>query len=105
MQLSSISDRNRDVRSDRRCKFASGEKVEAYLAGKLSEAETNNFEDHYILCAECTDLLESTDLFIRSVRAAGEILEGSAPCRPRPQRADGASRSPGSARLGMRSTK
>lgn len=93
MQLFSFSARNRDVKSDRRCRFASGEKVEAYLAGELSEAEAARFEDHYILCAECTDLLESTDLFIRSIRAAGGILEGSAPCRLLPQRADVGSRS------------
>jgi len=51
--------------------------VEAYLIGKLSEAEKNQFEEHYVLCPDCIDLLESTDRFIRSVRAAGEIIEGS----------------------------
>ncbi|MGA1995864.1 MAG: hypothetical protein ABSH45_08800 [Bryobacteraceae bacterium] len=81
------------MRSDPRCRFASDEKAEAYLAGKLSEAEALRFEDHYILCRECTDLLESTDRFIRSVRAAGEILQGSAPSRLGPQRADSGSKS------------
>lgn len=76
------------MRSDSRCPFASDEKVEAYLAGKLSEAESLRFEDHYILCGECTDLLESTDRFIRSVRAAGEILQSSVACRLGPRRAD-----------------
>jgi hypothetical protein len=67
--------------------LASEEKVEAYLAGKLSEPEANRFEDHYILCPDCIDLLESTDRFIRSVRAAGEILQGSVVSRLGPRRA------------------
>ncbi len=61
--------------------------MEAYLAGKLSEAEANRFEDHYILCEACTGLLESTDRFIRSVRAAGEILQSPSAIRLGPRRA------------------
>ena len=61
--------------------------MEAYLTGKLSAAEENDFEDHYVLCPDCVDLLESTDRFIRSVRAAGEIIEGSTASRLGPRRA------------------
>jgi len=81
LQFRSISDRNRDVKSDSLCPYASEETAEAYLTGKLSAAEEHRFEDHYILCRECTDRLESTDRFIRSIRAAGEVLEGSAPSK------------------------
>jgi len=88
LQSAQISDRNKDVTGDTRCPFASEQKVEAYLTGKLSEAHAQRFEDHYILCQDCTDLLESTDQFIRAVRAAGAILEGATPSRLGPQRAN-----------------
>ena len=79
------------MRSDSRCPLASEEKAEAYLTGKLSEQEANRFEDHYIFCPDCIDLLESTDRFIHSMHAAGEILRGSVVRRVGPRRAAAAS--------------
>ena len=59
--------------------IASGNVIERYLAGTLSEVERNEFELHYFGCVECFEALET-------VRAVQRELTAAAPRRRRPGR-------------------
>ena len=57
--------------------------LERYLAGKLSDTETADFESHYLGCAECFEALEAAN----AIRAGFRVLEQqSAGWRPTRQR-------------------
>ena len=47
-----------------------------YLLGKLPAEEQEHFEEHYIVCPECLNRLETTESFIASLKtiATGDIL-------------------------------
>src|SRR3954468_12231909 len=47
--------------------------VDRYVMGKLSAAETERFEDHYLSCPECLDRLDLAESMERGFkRAAGQ---------------------------------
>ncbi|HEY4575014.1 MAG TPA: zf-HC2 domain-containing protein, partial [Thermoanaerobaculia bacterium] len=47
--------------------------VDRYVMGKLSAAETERFEDHYLSCPECLDRLDLAESMQRGFkRAAGQ---------------------------------
>jgi hypothetical protein len=55
-----------------RCPPDSQETSEEYLRGTLTASDSRIFEDHYITCANCAQVVEQTALFIDSVRRAAE---------------------------------
>jgi hypothetical protein len=49
------------------------ETAEFYLLGMLSADDAAAFEDHYVMCAACADILENADAFIRALRATVSV--------------------------------
>ncbi len=37
----------------------------------LPLSDTTAFEDHYLICNSCADLVEEADRYVRAMRAAG----------------------------------
>ena len=44
--------------------------VDRYLLGKLTTEEMSQFEEHFVDCPQCTDLLKTTGSFLVGLRAA-----------------------------------
>ena len=42
--------------------------LEAYSLGQMSEAEVAPVEEHLLMCPECQDRLQATDLFVATIR-------------------------------------
>jgi anti-sigma factor RsiW len=58
-------------------RHASEEVLERYSLGVLSEAETEPFEEHLLICPVCQDRLEEMDAFVGATRRAAEkVLSG-----------------------------
>lgn len=51
---------------------ASEEVLERYALGTLSEAETEPFEEHLLVCPVCQDRLAEMDAFVEATRRAAE---------------------------------
>jgi hypothetical protein len=48
--------------------------TERYLRGRLSQAEADAFEAHYICCPRCSEPLQFTDRFVVAIRHVAERL-------------------------------
>ena len=46
------------------------EVAEAYLLGHLSPSDSQAFEDHYIVCTACAQLVEGTNEYITGMKSA-----------------------------------
>ena len=54
------------------CAANSRELAEQYCLNRLAPADLIAFEEHYLSCPACAELVERTDEFIHSLRAAVE---------------------------------
>jgi anti-sigma factor RsiW len=50
------------------------ESAEAYLLGRLPPDQAREFEDHYIACAMCAEVVEETDRFVTAIKQAADRL-------------------------------
>jgi hypothetical protein len=66
---------------DGRCPDDRSEVAERYCMGKLSADEAREFEDHYLTCASCTEVVEKTGRFIGAMRSAGAKSDRTTPLR------------------------
>jgi hypothetical protein len=48
--------------------------AEAYIRGTMPEAERTRYEDHYIACRACAEILQQTDEYIHAMCAAARRL-------------------------------
>jgi anti-sigma factor RsiW len=69
--------------------------AEQYVMNRLPEADANAFEQHTLSCAGCAAMVQQTEAYIQTLRAALERVEqkGKRPsrftalhCRPTPQK-------------------
>jgi hypothetical protein len=62
--------------------------VESYLQGKLSDVDSQAFEEHYFVCEECFAEVRAAGKFIAGIRQAAEtgLLAESIPSRTPPRR-------------------
>jgi hypothetical protein len=56
--------------------------VERYLARRLAEGETAEFEEHFVDCSECVGRLETTKAFADGLRRVASDRAKAAPDRP-----------------------
>jgi len=55
-----------------RCRFE--DLIDGYLLNKLSQEETEHFEEHYFNCARCFSKLQEREEIIRAIKAQGPAL-------------------------------
>jgi hypothetical protein len=66
-----------------RCPTDPDEVAEAYCMGALDRATAAAFEDHYVTCKTCGEIVEATERYVRAMKVAAQRL--------RPARAAGGS--------------
>ena len=54
------------------------ELAERYVLGFLSGEGAAAFEDHYITCPHCADVVQATDDYVRAMGAAGREVRNEA---------------------------
>jgi len=59
------------------CPDDAEETAEAYLLNSLSPEETARFEEHYITCESCVDVLTAAEDFVASIRVAAQRLSST----------------------------
>lgn len=53
---------------------ASDDRLEEYCLGRVPAVELEDFENHLLICQECQERLEETDVYVRTMRRAIEAL-------------------------------
>ena len=61
--------------ADNRCPQNIEEIAEAYVLGRLPDAEAAAFEEHYMACRDCADAALAAEQFVQAMRAAGQMLD------------------------------
>jgi hypothetical protein len=56
------------------CREDAAEVAECYCLDRLSEIETEAFEEHYLGCRRCAVLVQEADQYARAMRAAAILL-------------------------------
>jgi hypothetical protein len=57
-----------------RCPVDPDEVAEAYCMGTLDRAAAIAFEDHYITCNRCVEIVEATERYVRAMRVTAARL-------------------------------
>jgi len=57
------------------------DELEAYAMSQLSEPDLERIETHLLRCEHCQDALSQADEYIRSIRTAAALSNGTARCR------------------------
>jgi hypothetical protein len=57
-----------------RCPADPDEVAEAYCMGTLDRATATAFEDHYITCDGCAEIVEATEHYVRAMKVAAQRL-------------------------------
>jgi len=65
------------------CPSIPEETAEAYLRGELPAVDARTFEDHYMTCLRCAQVLEDVNAFGMTIKRASERLRRE----PRAERA------------------
>jgi hypothetical protein len=66
---------DRDVFNDpEHCPAEPDEVAEAYCMGTLDRVAAIAFEDHYIRCHRCAELVEATEKYVRAMQLAASRL-------------------------------
>ncbi len=65
----------------KRCSW--NDRVDAYVLGRMDEAERESFEAHYFDCPECFQATEERDALVRVLRARGAEIFAAAPAPAR----------------------
>ena len=52
------------------CPSEPAETAEAYCMGQLSAGETEQFEEHFLICPRCIEEVQYAGLFFRGMQAA-----------------------------------
>jgi hypothetical protein len=56
-----------------RCPAEPDEVAEAYCMGTLDRAAAVAFEDHYVICNRCAEIVEATERYVRAMKAAARL--------------------------------
>jgi hypothetical protein len=57
-----------------RCPADPDQIAEAYCMGTLDRAVTAAFEDHFVTCNRCAEIVEATERYVRAMKVAARRL-------------------------------